>query len=360
MQALAGSSGHAGGGADRGNCLEVGEGGTSNCRGPGQNRILRVHDLTVWAHSPERSIRLIENVSFSVGRNGTTCLVGESGSGKSLTARAIIRLIDAPLSIDPTARILLEGRDLLGLSEAEMDRVRGDDVAIIFQEPMSYLNPVYSVGDQVAETLICHTKISRREALQRTRELFRLVGIQAPDQRVHQFPHELSGGMQQRVMIAMALACEPRLLIADEPTTALDVTIQAQILDLLRDLQQRLGMAILLITHDLGVVGEMADDLVVMYGGTIVEVGPVSKVLTAPHHPYTEALLQSIPRLGMARDQPLKVISGLVPAPGQRPNGCRFAPRCSYAFDACADEPEMLGSSHRAACWRSQAGGTYS
>ncbi len=326
-----------------------------NCPSSGSGEILQLQSLTVWAQLPTRRIRLIENVSFSVGRNNTTCLVGESGSGKSLTARAIMRLIDPPLSIDAKARILFDNRDVLALTDREMERVRGGDIAMIFQEPKSYLNPVYTVGDQVSETLIFHKRISRREALLRTRELFRLVGIQAPNQRVHQFPHELSGGIQQRVMIAMALASEPKLLIADEPTTALDATIQAQILDLLRDLQQQLGMAILLITHDLGVVGEMADSLVVMYGGTVVEVGPAAEVLTEPRHPYTEALLRSVPHLGMARDQPLPVIPGFVPAPDQCLSGCRFAPRCAYAFAACDKEPPLRGSTRRAACWLSLA-----
>jgi oligopeptide/dipeptide ABC transporter ATP-binding protein len=319
----------------------------------GTGEILQLQGLTVWAQSLTRRIRLIDNVSFSVSRNGTTCLVGESGSGKTLTARAIMRLIDPPLAIDTKTRILFDYRDVLALTDQEMGRVRGSDVAMIFQEPMSYLNPVYTVGDQVSETLVWHMRISRREALLRTRELFRLVGIQAPDQRVRQFPHELSGGMQQRVMIAMALACEPKLLIADEPTTALDATIQAQILDLLRDLQQRLGMAILLITHDLGVVGEMADSLVVMYGGTVVEAGPAADVLIEPRHPYTEALLRSIPHLGMARDRPLAVIPGFVPAPDQCLSGCRFAPRCTYAFAACDKAPPLRGCEHRAACWLS-------
>jgi oligopeptide/dipeptide ABC transporter ATP-binding protein len=312
---------------------------------------LQLQGLTVWAQLPTRRIRLIENVSFSIDRNSTTCLVGESGSGKSLTARAIMRLIDPPLAVDAKTRLLFDNRNVLALTEQEMGRVRGSDVAMIFQEPMSYLNPVYTVGDQVSEMLIWHKRISRREALLRTRELFRLVGIQAPDQRVHQFPHELSGGMQQRVMIAMALACEPKLLIADEPTTALDVTIQAQILDLLRDLQQRLGMAILLITHDLGVVGEMADSVVVMYGGTVVEAGTAADVLTQPRHPYTEALLRSVPHLGMARDRPLTVIPGFVPEPDQHLSGCRFAPRCAYVFSACDREPPLQGGAHRAACW---------
>ncbi|HEY6434101.1 MAG TPA: ABC transporter ATP-binding protein [Acetobacteraceae bacterium] len=313
--------------------------------------ILRIENLTTTADLPGRRVALVEQVAFSINRHCTTCLVGESGSGKSLTARAIMRLIDPPLHVGHDAHILLDGRDLMSLSEADMRRVRGADIAMIFQEPMSFLNPVYSVGDQVAETLVWHTGLSRRAALDRTQELFRLVGIPSAERRINQYPHELSGGMQQRVMIAMALACEPKVLIADEPTTALDVTIQAQILDLLRDLQQRLGMAILLITHDLGVVAEMATDIVVMYGGAVVETGATAQVLETPHHPYTEALLRSIPRLGMRRDQPLRVIPGLVPSPDQRGRGCRFAPRCTHAFHACTEPPPIFGSEHRAACW---------
>jgi peptide/nickel transport system ATP-binding protein/oligopeptide transport system ATP-binding protein len=315
------------------------------------DQILRVENLTTTADLGGRRVPLVENVAFSINRHCTTCLVGESGSGKSLTARAIMRLVDPPLYVSRSAHILLDGRDLMPLPEAEMRRVRGAEIAMIFQEPMSFLNPVYSVGDQVAETLVWHSGLSRRAALDHTQELFRLVGIPSPERRILQYPHELSGGMQQRVMIAMALACEPKVLIADEPTTALDVTIQAQILDLLRDLQQRLGMAILLITHDLGVVAEMATDIVVMYGGTVVEAGAAAQVLEAPRHPYTEALLRSIPHLGMRRDQPLLVIPGLVPPPDQRGRGCRFAPRCAYAFQACAEEPPMVGTTHRAACW---------
>jgi oligopeptide/dipeptide ABC transporter ATP-binding protein len=319
--------------------------------GPTDGEILQIQKLTIRVDLPQRAIPLVENVSLAVRRQRTTCLVGESGSGKSLTARAITRLIDPPLAISPETRILLKGRDLMSLTEQQMRSVRGGDVAMIFQEPMSDLNPVFTVGDQVAEALIWHRGISRREALQRVRELFRLVGIQAVDQRVYQFPHELSGGMQQRVMIAMALACEPTLLIADEPTTALDVTIQAQILDLLRELQQRLGMAILLITHDLGVVAEMADDIVVMYAGNVVEAGAAGDVLCRAQHPYTEALLRSIPRLGVPRNQPLRVIPGLVPAPDRREPGCQFAPRCAYVFDPCNQQPPLLGDLHRSACW---------
>jgi oligopeptide/dipeptide ABC transporter ATP-binding protein len=244
------------------------------------------------------------------------------------------------------------------LSEAEMRRVRGQDVALIFQEPMSSLNPVYTVGDQVAEAITWHRRWSRRDAMERTIELFRLVGIPSPERRVHQFPHELSGGMQQRVMIAMALSCEPKVLIADEPTTALDVTIQAQILDLLRELQDRTGMGILLITHDFGVVADVADDISVMYAGAIVESGPVEEVLRQPQHPYTEALLRSTPRLGMDRTKPLQVIRGLVPSPFDWPTGCRFRTRCDYAHDLCtASAPPLinLGNQH-SACWLAQHG----
>jgi oligopeptide/dipeptide ABC transporter ATP-binding protein len=320
------------------------------------DEILRLQNLTIRAKLPGGSIPLVENVSFAVARNRTTCLVGESGSGKTLTARAAMRLIDPPLSIDREACLLLEGRDLMHLTDLQMRQIRGTDMAMIFQEPMSYLNPVYTAGDQVAETLVWHAGMSRRTAVARVQELFRLVGIPSPEGRVDQFPYELSGGMQQRVMIAMALACEPKLLIADEPTTALDVTIQAQILDLLGELQQRIGMAILLITHDLGVVAKMAQDVVVMYAGVVVESGPSAQVLTEPRHPYTEALLRSTPRLGMSRDRRLQVIPGMVPTPGQRVAGCRFAPRCSYAFAACSKEPTLSGGTHRAACWKSAAG----
>ena len=319
------------------------------------DEILQLQNLTIRTELPNRTIPLVQDVSFVVARNRTTCLVGESGSGKTLTARAAMRLVDAPLSIDRRSRILMEGHDLMRLPEAQMRDLRGTEIAMIFQEPMSYLNPVYTVGDQVAETLVWHRGISRRAAAARVQELFRLVGIPSPERRIHQFPYELSGGMQQRVMIAMALACEPKLLIADEPTTALDVTIQAQILDLLTELQQRLGMAILLITHDLGVVAEMADDIVVMYAGAVVESGPAAQVLAHPRHPYTEALLRSIPHLGMRQDRRLNVIPGLVPPPDQREPGCRFASRCAYAFAACAREPPLRGETHRAACWKAAA-----
>ncbi len=314
--------------------------------------VLRVQNLGVVIDTPARAVTVVDGVSFAIPRARTLCLVGESGCGKSLTARAMLRLVDPPLRIDPASSVVLAGRELMALDEPALRNLRGHDIAMIFQEPTSALNPVYSVGDQVAEAVSRHIRISRRDAMTRAVELFQLVNIPAPEQRVHQFPHELSGGMQQRVMIAMALACSPNVLIADEPTTALDVTIQAQILDLLRDLQQRLDMAILLITHDLGVVAEMADEIAVMYAGAIVEQGRAELVLETPQHPYTEALLHSIPRLGMRRDARLNVIRGMVPSPLSWPSGCRFASRCDYAFERCAQAPPLFDvDARRAACW---------
>lgn len=319
--------------------------------GSDERDVLQVVALAIGLATDSGPLVIVDEVSFTIGRRRTLCVVGESGCGKTLTARAIMRLIDPPLQIRPVSQIALAGRDLLALDEAAMRRVRGADIAMIFQEPTSFLNPVYSVGDQVAETLVVHARLSWRAAMARAEELFHQVGIPSPARRMRQYPHELSGGMQQRVMIAMALACEPKLLVADEPTTALDVTIQAQILDLLREQQRRLGTAMLLITHDLGVVAEMATDVAVMYAGRIVEMGPAAAVLTAPQHPYTEALLRSIPRLGLRREQPLRVIRGMVPSPAQRGTGCCFASRCDHAFAACAEAPPMFGAEHHAACW---------
>ncbi len=316
--------------------------------------LLRVDNLTACVATPGGDWPVVQDVSFSVERGKVLCLVGESGCGKSLTARAILRLLDWPLRSAPTSSIRFGGRDLCTLPEREMRALRGSEIAMIFQEPMSSLNPVKRVGDQVAETLILHRGLSRRDAHRRAVALFRQVGIPLPERRVRQFPHELSGGMQQRAMIAMALACDPKILIADEPTTALDATIQAQILDLLRGLRDTRDMGILLITHDLGVVAEMADDIAVMYAGRIVERGSVEQVLTSPQHPYTEQLLRSVPRLRMPRDQRLAMIGGTVPSPVERPAGCGFAPRCDLAFDRCrtAPFPPLFGATaHVAACW---------
>jgi oligopeptide/dipeptide ABC transporter ATP-binding protein len=320
----------------------------------GARPLVQVENLSIRLAVPGGELTLVDDVSFSIDRGETLCLVGESGCGKSLTARAVLRLIDPPVRIASPARVSIADRDLMAATDEEMRRIRGRVVAMIFQEPMSSLNPVYTVGDQVSEAIVWHRKVSAAEARARTVDLFRLVGIPSPERRVDQYPHELSGGMQQRVMIAMALSCDPSVLVADEPTTALDVTIQAQILDLLREMQSRLDMALLLITHDLSVVSDMATDVAVMYAGSIVESGPVKQVLGTPQHPYTEALLQSIPRLGADRTRRLNVIRGIVPSPAEWPAGCRFAPRCDHAFAPCVSErplPLDAGASQHAACW---------
>jgi peptide/nickel transport system ATP-binding protein/oligopeptide transport system ATP-binding protein len=266
-------------------------------------------------------------------------------------------LVDRPGRIAPESRILFEGRDLTEMSEAQLEKVRGDRISMIFQEPMTSLNPVYTVGDQIAEAVRIHQGVDRSAADARALEMLDLVGIPEAARRAKDYPHQLSGGMRQRVMIGMALACNPKLLIADEPTTALDVTIQAQILDLMRDLRSQLGMSILLITHDLGVVAEMCDDAVVMYAGRVVEQGPVEEVFRSPQHPYTEALLQSIPMLGMTQAEPLRVIRGTVPSPLDWPLGCRFAPRCDYAFEKCAEQPPLFPvDAQLSACWLCEHG----
>jgi oligopeptide/dipeptide ABC transporter ATP-binding protein len=315
--------------------------------------LLRVSDLGIGVATDASVVPVVQEVGFRLDRGRTLCLVGESGCGKSVTARAILRLVDPPLWITPGSRVRFGNAELTNLPEAALRDVRGRDIAMIFQEPMSALNPVRRVGAQVVETLIRHRGLSRRDAMARAIELLREVGIASPERCVHQFPHELSGGMQQRVMIAAAVACEPKVLIADEPTTALDPTIQGQILDLLCEMQERLQMAILLITHDIGVVAEMAHEIAVMYAGSIVEAGPARDVLTAPQHPYTAALLRSIPRLGMPRDRPLEAIGGTVPAPSDWPPGCRFAPRCTHAFAPCTRErpPSFAAGSQAVACW---------
>ena len=292
----------------------------------------------------------VDDVSFELAPGETLGIVGESGSGKSLTALAILGLAPGTVS----GHVRYGGRDLLALSESALNTVRGSEIAMIFQEPMTALNPVFTVGRQIAETLRVHRGLSERAARARCVELLQQVGIADPQARLDRYPHELSGGMRQRVMIAIALACGPKLLIADEPTTALDVTIQAQILALLRELQTRLGMALVLITHDLGVVAQTVDRVLVMYGGRIVEQGPVLAIFDAPAHPYTKLLLQSIPSLDQQRER-LAVIPGAVPPLSEMPRGCRFHPRCPQAGDDCrAQAPAQrdLGGGHQAACFR--------
>jgi len=315
--------------------------------------LLSVRNLRTYFGIAAGTIRAVDGVAFTIAAGKTLCLVGESGSGKSVTALSILRLIDRPGRILEGSQVMFGGRDLSTLSEPEFRAVRGNQIAMIFQEPMTSLNPVHRVGQQIAEVVQVHRKVGAREATDRAVEMLRLVGIPSPDRRLRDYPHQLSGGQRQRVMIAIALACEPKLLIADEPTTALDVTIQAQILELLKDLRDRLHMAILLITHDIGVVAEMADDVAVMYAGRIVERGPISDVINAPQHPYTEALLHSIPLLGVTQAQRLEVIPGMVPSALRWPTGCRFAPRCAHVFDRCrTEDPHLIRlGSQEAACW---------
>ena len=314
--------------------------------------LLDVRDLRTWFHTMDGVVRAVDGVSFSIRRGETLGIVGESGCGKSVTALSIMRLLDIPPAEIPSGQIIFQGRDLLGLSTDEMRHVRGNDIAMIFQEPMTSLNPVFTVGDQIAEAVIQHQRLSKSAAWDKAIDSLKLVGINNPERRVRQYPHEMSGGMRQRVMIAMALSCDPKLLIADEPTTALDVTIQAQILELIRRVQDETGAALMLITHDLGVVAETVHDVVVMYAGRVVETGSVDDVLLAPKHPYTEGLLTSIPSKGM-KGQRLNVIKGTVPNPFNMPRGCNFAPRCPYAFEPCAEHDPRIDDADPpdVACW---------
>jgi oligopeptide/dipeptide ABC transporter ATP-binding protein len=320
--------------------------------------LLKVENLRTWFDSDRGPIRAVDGVDFEIEIGRTLGVVGESGSGKSVTALSVMRLVDEPGNIARESRIVFEGRDLTHLDEKTMEGIRGDEISMIFQEPMTSLNPVQRVGEQIAEAVRSHQGVSAKDAAARAVEMLELVGISEAPRRANDYPHQMSGGMRQRVMIAIALACNPKLLIADEPTTALDVTIQAQILELMTELRDRLGMAMMLITHDLGVVAEMCDDVVVMYAGRVVESGPVADVFTSPQHPYTEALLQSIPMLGMTQAEPLRVIRGTVPSPLNWPDGCRFEPRCDYAFPKCSEEhpPLFQVGNQQSACWLCQDG----
>jgi len=320
--------------------------------------LLRVENLRTYFHTQAGVVRAVDGVDLSLAPGSTLGVVGESGCGKSVTALSVMRLIDRPGRIEPGSKILFGERDLVQLEEGDLEGIRGNEISMIFQEPMTSLNPVYTVGDQIAEAVQLHQKVGPRKAAARAVEMMRLVGIPSPEKRVRDYPHQMSGGMRQRVMIAMALSCNPKLLIADEPTTALDVTIQAQILELMKELRDRLGMAMMLITHDLGVVAEMADDVAVMYAGRVVERGPVEAIFKSPQHPYTEALMHSIPVLGMTQAEPLKVIRGMVPSPLNWPPGCRFATRCDYTFDRCLteDPPLFEAGVQRSACWLCEKG----
>ena len=320
--------------------------------------VLEVDQLKTYFYTRDGIVRAVDGVSFCVAPGETLGVVGESGCGKSVTSLSILRLIASPPGRIVAGRVLFEGRDLLGLTEGEMRAVRGDAISMIFQEPMTSLNPALTVGWQIAESLALHRGLSRDDAMARAVEMLRKVRMPEPNRRVRQYPHELSGGMRQRVMIAMALACGPKLLIADEPTTALDVTIQAQILELMRLLAAETGAAIILITHDLGVVAEMAQRVVVMYAGRKVEEAPVDELFARPRHPYTRGLLGSMPHLGSsvrgADGKRLVEIPGMVPSLKEEQPGCLFAPRCPNALARCAQEVPPLaahGPGHWAACW---------
>ena len=318
--------------------------------------LLEVEGLKTHFFTRDGVVRAVDGVSFTIQPGETLALVGESGCGKSVTSLSILRLIASPPGRTVAGAIRFDGRDLLALSEPDMRKVRGNEISMIFQEPMTSLNPVLTVGRQIAEALVLHRGLARGEALERAIEMLRLVNIPEPARRVTEYPHQMSGGMRQRVMIAMALACDPKLLIADEPTTALDVTIQAQILDLMRGLKEKTGAAILLITHDLGVVAEMAQRVVVMYAGRKVEEAAVNDLFDRPRHPYTRGLMSSIPRLGakLGAGRRLAEIPGLVPSLREPIPGCAFATRCPHAVERCRVEApplEAKAPGHAVACW---------
>jgi oligopeptide/dipeptide ABC transporter ATP-binding protein len=318
--------------------------------------LLRVRDLKVEFATDDGVVTAVDNVSLDVQRGKVLGVVGESGSGKSVTALTILGLTHGP-GARLAGEILYGGRNLLDLKERQLQRLRGKEIAMIFQDPMTSMNPVHRVGDQIAETIVIHERVSRTVARRRAVELLKEVGIPNPLERVDDYPHQFSGGMRQRAMIAMALSCNPAILIADEPTTALDVTIQAQILDLIARLQESFGSAVVLITHDLGVVADIADEVTVMYAGRVIESGTSEQIFNDPQHPYTWGLLASIPRIDKPRTKRLRPIDGLPPSLIDLPRGCSFAPRCPYEFEACAVEPDLearAGPGHLDRCWLSR------
>lgn len=316
-------------------------------------RLLEVQDLRTYFYTEDGVVKAVDGISFSLDKGKTLGIVGESGCGKSVTSLSVMRLIASPPGKIVSGKILFEGKDLLEKSEKEMRSVRGNDVSMIFQEPMTSLNPVFTIGDQICEAILLHQKVNKKQARQQAIDLLKKVGIPSAERRVDDYPHQMSGGMRQRVMIAMALSCNSKLLIADEPTTALDVTIQAQILDLMKKVRTDFNASIMLITHDLGVVADLADDVIVMYAGKIVEKAAVRKIYKNPQHPYTKGLLGSIPKLNETKDR-LAVIEGTVPNPFCMPEGCRFNPRCKYTKEIClAKEPPLMKveDAHEVACW---------
>ncbi len=321
--------------------------------------LLDIRALETHFFTDDGLARAVDGVSYSLARGETVGVVGESGCGKSVTALSVLRLIPNPPGRIVSGEIVFEGTNLLDLSPAEMRRIRGNDISMIFQEPMTSLNPVFTIGNQIAEAVRLHQGLSNKEAINKAVEMLTLVGIPEPSRRVHEYPHQLSGGMRQRAMIAMALSCNPKVLVADEPTTALDVTIEAQILDLMRNLQSELGTAIIMITHDLGVVAEMARKVVVMYAGKVVEQAPVEQIFGDPNHPYTQGLLNSLPSADLGKasggdKHRLQEIPGIVPSLLNLPPGCKFASRCPKAMAVCEEkEPplEQVSADHLSACW---------
>lgn len=317
-------------------------------------KLLEVKDLHVSFHTYGGEVKAVRGVSFDLYRGEAIAIVGESGCGKSVTASAIMRLIPSPPGEIKSGSIVFDGREITTLTDRQMERIRGAEMGMIFQDPMTSLNPTMTVERQITEGLIKHQGLSAREARARAIEMLSLVGIPRPEERIHQFPHQFSGGMRQRVMIAIALACNPKLLIADEPSTSLDVTIQAQIIDLMKDLQKKLNTSIILITHDLGVVAGLANRVVVMYAGQVVEAGPIEQIFANPQHPYTWGLLRAVPRMDKDIREDLHTIPGTPPDLFAPPPGCPFAPRCDYAMKVChryKPEPTVVGEGHQVSCW---------
>jgi oligopeptide/dipeptide ABC transporter ATP-binding protein len=312
------------------------------------NLLLEIKNLKTYFYTDEGISKAVDGVDLVLNRGEILGIIGESGSGKSVTALSIIRLVASPPGKIISGEIWFEGNNLLEKSAEEIRRIRGNEISMIFQEPMTSLNPVLTIGDQIMENIITHQKLSKPRARKQAIEMLKLVGIPSPEKRIDEYPHQLSGGMRQRAMIAMALSCRPKLLIADEPTTALDVTIQAQILELIRKLRREIGMAVMMITHDLGVIAEMADNVVVAYGGRAMEYGDVVGIFKDPLHPYTRALYKSIPRITDNRKHRLEVIDGMVPNPLDLPEGCSFHPRCKFAGQICSQvEPELIAQGAR-------------
>ncbi|HHW01605.1 MAG TPA: ABC transporter ATP-binding protein [Thermoanaerobacterales bacterium] len=315
--------------------------------------LVEVKNLKTYFFTDDGVVPAVDGVDFCIKKGETLGIVGESGCGKSVTSLSLLRLVPNPPGKIVDGEMYFKGENLLEKSESEMRKIRGNDISMIFQEPMTSLNPVFTVGEQISEAIELHQGLNKRDAMAKAVEMLKLVGIPSAERRVHEYPHQMSGGMRQRVMIAMALSCNPALLIADEPTTALDVTIQAQILELMKDLKERLGTAIMLITHDLGVVAEMAENVLVMYAGKVVEYADVKTIFKNPKHPYTVGLLGSIPRLDQPREK-LYVIEGVVPNPFNMPSGCRFHPRCPDVREICrTKEPDLLHiDGQQVRCWK--------